>query len=146
MPRRQENSYNIFKPLKMDDSNLWYIICSGLKHAVHPVWPVTFLLTFNQIYKDRQKQVTIFSSVGKQRVKVEQGLRHPKAYLLQVNGVKAISHTPDRDRVLPIVPEGTREREGGQWERKDGGRRQLKKGDKEGEHKPEARQDRWIDG
>lgn len=56
-----------------------------------------------------------FLSVGKGRVKepVELGLRHPKAYLLQVNGVKAISHTPDRDRVLPIVPEGTREREGG---------------------------------
>lgn len=53
--------------------------------------------------------------LGKGRVKepVEWKLRHPKAYLLQVNGVKAISHTPDRDRVLPIVPEGTSEMEGG---------------------------------
>lgn len=39
--------------------------------------------------------------------------RHPKVYLLQVNGVKAISHTPDRDRVLPIAPEGRSETEGG---------------------------------
>lgn len=56
-----------------------------------------------------------FLSVGKGRVKEAVGsrMRHPKAYLLQVNGVKAISHTPDRDRVLPIVPEGTSKREGG---------------------------------
>lgn len=50
---------------------------------------------------------------GRVKEPVEWKLRHPKAYLLQVNGVKAISHTPDRDRVLPIVPEGTSEMEGG---------------------------------
>lgn len=47
-------------------------------------------------------------------------MRHPKAYLLQVNGVKAISHTPDRDRVLPIVPKGTREGKGQQTVRNKG--------------------------
>lgn len=35
--------------------------------------------------------------------------RPPKAHLPQVSGVKAISHIPDRDRVLPIVPEGKRD-------------------------------------
>ena len=80
-----------------------------------------------------------FLSVGKGRVKepVEWRLRHPKAYLLQVNGVKAISHTPDRDRVLPIVPEGTRER-GRVADSEKEGRREQKKGDKERRHKPEA--------
>lgn len=91
-----------------------------------------------------------FLMVGKGRVKepVEQGLRHPKAYLLQVNGMKAISHSPDRDRVLPIVPEGTRKREGcRQQERKEegGSRRELKTGDKEREQKPETLKERWMD-
>lgn len=84
--------------------------------------------------------MTVCLLVGKERVKepVEHRLRHPKAHLLQVNGVKAISHTPDRDRVLPIAPGGTSEMEGGrQRERnRDGGsRKQLKKGDKERGHK-----------
>lgn len=66
--------------------------------------------------------------VGRKRVKepVKQGLRHPKAYLLQVSGIKAISHTPDKDRVLPIVPEGTREREGGRQGGIKGRRREQK--------------------
>lgn len=73
------------------------------------------LITFNEIYKGELEQVTVCLLVGKGRVKepVEQRLRHPKAHLLQVNGVKAISHTPDRDRVLPIAPGGTSEMEGG---------------------------------
>lgn len=75
------------------------------------------------------QQVTFCLWVGKGRVKetVELSLRNPKANLLQVNGVKAISHTPDRDRVLPRVPEGTGEREGArQQERKGEGRHSWK--------------------
>lgn len=90
--------------------------------------------------RGKLEQVTVCLLVGKGRVKepVEQRLRHPKAHLLPVNGMKAISHTPDRDRVLPIVPGGTSKMEGGrQRERnRDGGsRKQLKKVDKEREHK-----------
>lgn len=50
--------------------------------------------------------------IGKERVKeavASLAEASKKAHLLQVNGVKAVSHTPDRDRVLPIVPEGRRQ-------------------------------------
>ncbi len=53
----------------MDSGNLWYMICSGLKHAVHPVWSIKCLLSFNQFYREWLEQVTIFLSVGKGRVK-----------------------------------------------------------------------------
>ena len=44
--------------------------------------------------------------------------------------MKAISHAPDRDRVLPIAPEGTCEKEGGRQRERSRGR-QLKNADKE---------------
>lgn len=67
--------------------------------------------------------------IGKERVKepVASRPRHPKAHLLQVNGVKAISHTPDRDRVLPIVPKGTRQQTVRNRSRKEGAEDGLRK-------------------
>lgn len=43
---------------------------------------------------------------------------HYEANSSPVNGVKAILHTPDGDRVLPIVPEGTKAREDGRQKEK----------------------------
>lgn len=71
-----------------------------------------------------QKSLCIISTgleqTGDERVKESFKVkeRHPKAYLLQVSGVKAISHTPDRDRVLPIVPQGTARRKGSTWHKR----------------------------
>lgn len=53
--------------------------------------------------------------------------------------MKAISHTPDRDRVLPIVPEGTREREGGRQGERKGGSSERKTVNQRHER------ERWMD-
>lgn len=75
--------------------------------------PIKSVLKNKQKKKTRTMNICLLLGKGRVKEPVEWKLRHPKAYLLQVNGVKAISHTPDRDRVLPIVPEGTSEMEGG---------------------------------
>lgn len=75
--------------------------------------PIKSALKKTKTKKTRTMNICLLLRKGRVKEPVEWKLRHPKAYLLQVNGVKAISHTPDRDRVLPIVPEGTSEMEGG---------------------------------
>lgn len=90
---------------------------------------------FNLISSEQQALDCLLFGKGRVKESVEQRVMHPKVYLLQVNGVRAISHTPDRDRVLPIAPEGRSERKGGrQCERKgdkvtdDSSRKETKNG------------------
>lgn len=65
-------------------------------------------------------------------------LKHPKAHLLQVSGVKAISHAPDRDRMPPMAPEGD--------EREQRGKEATEEGEEKAERWPDSEHSDLIEG
>lgn len=54
---------------KMDGGNLCYMICCRVKHAEHPVGSIKCLITFNQVYGERQEQVISSYRLGREELR-----------------------------------------------------------------------------
>lgn len=130
-------------------NNLWYMICRGVKHAVHSVWSIKCLITFNQIYRERLEQWLPAYWLEREELRNQpntgRGFKSPSLPSQWREGY--LAHTWQRQSAASSARGNKRE---GGWQtvrkKMEGGcRRQVKKGDQEREHKPEAWKERWMD-